>query len=110
MLRAEILEHLRAMCTTRRGSMRTRPDYGLPDISEMLHSFPDALSELAGALQHTIETYEPRLGSVRVRHLPMQTLSLILRLEITATMRLRERATPVRFETSVNASRKVAVV
>ena len=69
-LRASVLEHLRNMCCTRRGSVRSRPDYGLPDISELVHSFPEAIGKIRDALLHTIETYEPRLKNVRVRMCP----------------------------------------
>ncbi len=106
-LRASILEHLRAMCSTRIGAMPVRPDYGLPAISEMVHSFPDAASALARALLYTIETYEPRLTHVQVRHVPSDAGDLVVRFEVTA--RLSGSDTPLRFATSIDASRKVSV-
>src|SRR5580692_742197 len=76
-LRASILEHLQRMCATRKGSMRTRPDYGLPPLSEMVHAFPNALSEIRDALLHTIEVYEPRLTNVRINFVPNPSHDLI---------------------------------
>lgn len=108
-LRASILQHLQAMCSTRLGSMLVRPDYGLPAISEMVHAFPDAATALANALANTIQKYEPRLCNVRVRPAKSEGHSLVLRFEVTATMRGNDADTPLRFTTSVDASRRVTV-
>jgi type VI secretion system protein len=108
-LRASILQHLQVMCSTRLGSMLVCPDYGLPSVSEMVHSFPDATSAIADALVRTIEKYEPRLTNVRVRHLPPDPSSLVIRFEISAVVRGTGADTPLRFKTSIDASRRVTV-
>ncbi|WP_394842744.1 type VI secretion system baseplate subunit TssE [Pendulispora brunnea] len=108
-LRNAILAHLRVMCGTRIGTMITRPDYGVPDVSEMVHSFPAALDILARSLKDTIEKYEPRLTRVRVRHIPSETPDLVVRFEITASMVLPDHTSPVRFETRTDASRRIEV-
>jgi type VI secretion system protein len=109
-LRASVLEHLRNMCCTRRGSMRSRPDYGLPDISELVHSFPEAIGKIRDALLHTIEAYEPRLKNVRVTHVPSGTIELMVRFEIRANLADAPGSAPVRFETHVTASRAIEVI
>lgn len=108
-LRESILQHLQSMCTTRLGSMPIRPDYGLPAVSEMVHSFPDAIDAIARAMVHTIETYEPRLANVAVRHVPSQTAALVIRFEVTAQLRGSEGDARLRFATSIDASRRVTV-
>ncbi len=108
-LRASVLEHLRDMCGTRRGTVEGRPDYGLPDITELVLSFPRAIADMRAAMQHTIETYEPRLANVRVTHLPGKALDLTLRYEIAATLADDPGGPPVRFETRVDAARGVRV-
>jgi len=108
-LRSSVLEHLRNMCTTRRGSVRSRPDYGLPDISELVHSFPEAIGKIRDALLHTIETYEPRLKNVRVTHVPSGSIELMVRFEIRASLADAPGSAPVRFETQVTASRAIEV-
>jgi type VI secretion system protein len=107
-VRASVLTHLRNMCLTRRGSMVSRPDYGLPDIGEMVHSFPDAIAILRDALLTSIRCYEPRLTNVRVSHVPTPALDLFVRFEVTATL-AGSRATPVRFETRLSSSRAATV-
>jgi len=89
--------------------MPIRPDYGLPDVSEMVHSFPDAIDALARALVHTIETYEPRLADVRVRHVPSETRDLVVRFEVSAILQGPNDRKPVRFETKIDSSRRVRV-
>jgi type VI secretion system protein len=108
-LRQSILAHLQAMCATRLGSMPIRPDYGLPDLSEMVHSFPDAIDAMARALVHTIQTYEPRLTDVRVHHVPSEGAELVVRFEVSAMIRGAGGRTPVRFETRIDSSRRVSV-
>lgn len=108
-VRESILEHLQSMCTTRIGSMSVRPDYGLPSVSEMVHSFPDAIAALARAMTHTIEKYEPRLTNVAVRHVRSETTSLVIRFEITARLCGFDGDSSLRFATSIDASRRVTV-
>lgn len=106
-MRASVLDHLQAMCSTRKGAMLVRPDYGLPAVSEMVHSFPDAASALAQALAATIETYEPRLGDVRVKHVPKPDAGLAVHFEVSAV--LRAEGSAVRFATTVDSSRRVTI-
>lgn len=105
--RRSVLDHLRAMCTTRHGTMVTRPDYGVADVSEMIHAFPDAIAEMARSIRHTIQTYEPRLTNVRVKHIPAEDLTL--RYELTATLVTGTSKIPVEFETTIDPSRRIVV-
>jgi type VI secretion system protein len=105
--RESVLAHLRAMCTTRMGTMVTCPDYGIADVSEMLHSFPDAIAEMARSIRHTIQTYEPRLKNVRVKHIPSHDLTL--RYELSAQLVTKAGKLPVSFETTIDPSRRVMI-
>ncbi len=64
-----VTQHLARMLNTRQGSALTCPDYGLIEVSEVLYDFPDAIGIMQRALKNTIQTYEPRLKNVQVRHL-----------------------------------------
>ncbi len=108
LVRASILRHLQAMCATRLGSMLVRPDYGLPAVSEMVNAFPNAIQELAAALEHTIKTYEPRLARVAVRHVPDSGKSLVICYEVTAEV-VGGAGQPVHFTTTVDSSRRVSI-
>lgn len=67
-----VAEHLRQMLTTRTGSSLTCPDYGVPDISHLLHDMTEAVKETIRAVKHSIQTYEPRLKNVQVRQLTLE--------------------------------------
>ncbi len=108
-IRASILEHLRLMCGTRRGSMLTCPDFGIADPSDLVHGFPDATAILGRSIRNTIENYEPRLQNVRVRFTPNDTADLILRFEVSAQVILEGSKLPISFETSLDATRRLKV-
>ena len=108
-LRDDILEHLQGMCGTRQGSMLTRPDFGIPDVTEMLHNFPDAIAIMQRALKHTIEAYEPRLTNVRVAFVQPEVTELVVRFEIAAQVVTDTGKTPMKFETTMEVSRKISV-
>lgn len=95
------------MCMTRHGTLVTAPDYGIADVSEMLHAFPDAIAEMARAIRHTLQTYEPRLSNVRVKHIPTEDMTL--RYELTAQLVTKSSKVPVEFETSIDPSRRITI-
>ncbi len=108
-LRASILANLSKMIHTRLGTMLTQPDYGIADVSEMVHAFPDAIVMMARSLRTTIQQYEPRLSQVQVIHIPNEGLDLTLRYEIRAQMACDGIKSSVKFETRLDASRKLTV-
>ena len=110
-IRTSILQNLRQMCATRMGSSLTCADYGIVSVSDIVHSCPDALGLVSKTIRHTIATYEPRLSSVTVRAVPIDENSpLTLRFDISATMMNGTRKLAVKFQTVVDAARKVDVV
>jgi type VI secretion system protein len=108
-IRESILQNLIQMCCTRLGTMLTAPDYGIADVSEMIHSFPDAISLMAQTLRHTIQTYEPRLQNVQVIHIPSEIWDLTLRFEVRARVVLEGNKTAVKFETALDPSRRLTI-
>ncbi|WP_437669450.1 type VI secretion system baseplate subunit TssE [Sorangium sp. So ce131] len=85
-LESAILAHLGHMLNTRQGSSLTCPDYGLMEVSEVLHEFPEAIGLVQRSLKNCIQTYEPRLKNVQVRHMRSDAAmqSMVLEFEITA--------------------------
>lgn len=108
-IRESILQNLINMCCTRMGTMLTCPDYGIADVSEMIHSFPDAITLMAQTLRHTIQNYEPRLQNVQVVHIPSELNDLTLRFEVRARVVLEGSKTAVKFETALDTSRKLTI-
>jgi type VI secretion system protein len=108
-IRDSILQNLVHMCSTRVGTMLTCPDYGIADVSEMIHSFPDAIGMMAQSLRHTIQTYEPRLQGVQVIHVPSEGADLTLRFEIRARVAVDGSKAAVKFETTLDTSRRLTI-
>jgi len=104
-LRESLLEHLQNMCQTRQGTMLSAPGFGIPDISETLHSYPHAIAQMGQAIAQTIRQFEPRLANVRVSHVPSEETDLILRYEVTAQLDTGEGS--VAFETRIDPSRRI---
>jgi len=104
--RESVLAHLKVICETRAGTMLSCPDYGTATVSEMVHSFPDAIAEMARAIR-TTQTYEPRLANVKLTHVPATDLTL--RYEITAYLVIDGAKVPVQFETSLDETRRITV-
>jgi type VI secretion system protein len=111
-LEAVVMEHLRRLLNTRAGSAPTAPDYGVVDLSELIHEFPDAASVMQRAIKSTIAKYEPRLKNVQVRPLEgdEQRDGMAFLFEITGqvTYPNGERH-PIRFSTSVDPSSNVEI-
>jgi type VI secretion system protein len=108
-VRDSVLDHLRLMCTTRLGTMITSPTFGVPDLSEIAHAFPDAITVLTKALKQSIADHEPRLKNVVIRHVPNEDAVLTLRFEISGTVMNGDQKASVKFETTIDDKRAVRV-
>lgn len=110
-LEAAVTLHLQRMLNTRQGSSLTCPDYGLIEVSEVIHDFPDAVGLMQRAIKNSIQQYEPRLKNVQVRHMKNEAMhSMILEFEITAQLQQPDgRRQSFRFAASVDQSGNVKV-
>jgi type VI secretion system protein len=108
-LLSSVLAHVGKMLNTRRGNAPVAPDYGIPDIVDMVHSFPDSIRIMEQAIRATIEKYEPRLSSVRVKHAELEDEIFSLHFEVTAVLVPSGSKKPVRFETKVDNNGEVSV-
>ncbi len=108
-LRDSILANLVRMCSTRIGTMLTCPDYGVADVSEMVHAFPEAITLMAATLKHTIQTYEPRLQGIQIIHVPNDGPELTLRFEIRGRLTGDLASQAIQFETTLDASRRLTI-
>lgn len=104
-----VIAHLQQMLNTRQGSCLTCPDYGLVEVSEVIYEFPEAVGIVQRALKNSIQTYEPRLKNVQVRHVKNEFAGeMVLQFEITAQLHLPDgRRQALRFSTSLDHSGNV---
>lgn len=103
-----ITEHLRALLNTRQGESATTPDFGVVDMSDILHNFPDAVQFLQRSIRQTILQYEPRLKNVSIRHVPTDE-QLTLHFEIVAQLARKGSRGVIRFHTHVSPAGKIDV-
>ncbi|HSN97676.1 MAG TPA: type VI secretion system baseplate subunit TssE [Candidatus Nanopelagicales bacterium] len=108
-LEGAIMTHLKNMLNTRQGSSLTCPDYGLMEVSDVLHEFPDAIGLLQRSIKNSIQQYEPRLKNVQVRQLKNDVAqAMVLEFEITAQIQYPDgRRQQLRFGASVDHSGNV---
>jgi len=90
-----VIENLRSLLNMRIGSAATAPAMGVPDFTDLVHSFPGSAQTLTKAIRTTILTYEPRLRNVLVRHVPVE-VPMVVRFEVSAQLADRSNAA-VRF-------------
>jgi len=73
----------------------------MPDFNDLVNNFPVAIDILAAEVRQQIETFEPRLSEVEVRHEADTMDPLALRVHISAVLRLPNDNRRVRFDTVV---------
>ncbi len=111
-LQAVVLDHLKRLLNTRAGSAPTVPDYGVAELSDLLHDFPDAAAVMQRAIKTTIAKYEPRLKNVQVRTMENeeQREAMSFFFEITGQVIYPNgERHPVRFTTTVDPSSNVEI-
>jgi type VI secretion system protein len=108
-IRDSILQNLANMCSTRVGTMLSCPDFGIASVSEMVHLFPDAITIMAQTLRQTVQNYEPRLQNVQIVHIPGDGTDLTLRFEVRGRVALEGSKTAVKFETTIDTSRRLSI-
>jgi type VI secretion system protein len=105
-----ILEHVQALLNTRQGSSQLDPLYGVPDITDVLHSLPGGMPVLRVMIEECIRRHEPRLANVRVTSLGKDETELHLRFEVQArVVDSQAGAGAIRFETEVSRAGRVRV-
>ncbi|WP_336221587.1 type VI secretion system baseplate subunit TssE [Citrobacter amalonaticus] len=65
-----VLDNMQCILNTRAGSIRHLPDYGLPDMTQILQGMPGTAHELMEKLSSVLLKYEPRLTRISVVLLP----------------------------------------
>ena len=104
-----VLANLKRVLNSRHGIAMIREDYGIPDISDLIHSFPEANARMRLAVKTSIEKFEPRLRRVRVKSVENEDEPLALHLEITAELVTEDERASVAFETKITPEGEVTL-
>ena len=105
-----ILHHLQRLLNARQGHAAAQMGYGIPDPSEVLHGYGDAIGGMARAIKTSVEKYETRLTAVQVRHVAAPDEILTLRFQITGQLAKSKDRVPVVFDTHVDHSGRIKVM
>ncbi len=108
-LEASILAHLRRMLNSRQGHALVAPDYGMPDLSEALRTYPSSISSVEQAIRASIEKYEPRLRDVSVRFVESERDILTLSFTIRARL-VRDRSLGLQVSTRIGPDGGIELV
>jgi type VI secretion system protein len=109
---SSILDHLRNILNTRRGSVQIADNYGMPDLTNFPgDNLSTAVVELEKMLKNTIEKYEPRLTNVKVSYNPDMNNNLTLKFGLSAEIvaGYGEGQQPIFFETVITSDGIVKV-
>jgi len=103
-----IVAHLQRILNTRQGNVPIADDYGVPDLTDFMLSYPESVTEIEKSVRQAIEEYEPRLSSVRVSFIHQEDDLLCLRFQIVARLHA-ESGRNVLIETIVDSDGKVSL-
>lgn len=87
-LSSSIIENLRMILGTRKGSVVHLPDFGMPDILQLYMEYGDPIESLKKDIRDVILKYEPRIGEVRFEETEFD--QKILRASIKIIIRLKD--------------------
>ena len=65
-----VLDNMQRILNSRAGALAHLPDYGLPDMGQILQGLPATAHGLMRSMQETLIRYEPRLTAVNIQLLP----------------------------------------
>lgn len=84
-----VLDNLQRILNCRAGTLSHLPDYGLPDMSQILQGMPGSAHGLMGTMTQMLLKYEPRLAKVHIELLPQTRPG---HLEYTVAVELKDGA------------------
>jgi type VI secretion system protein len=104
-----IIRHLERILNTRQGNVPIADDYGIPDFTDLSSGFSDALRDLERTIRNTIQKYEPRLKSVRVKFIPQEENTLAVTFQIVGQLILEEEKNPITFQSVMDSDGKFTI-
>ncbi|UCH23937.1 MAG: type VI secretion system baseplate subunit TssE [Deltaproteobacteria bacterium] len=104
-----VLGHLRRILNTRRGNVPISEDYGIPDFTDFLRSYPESVRDIERTIRQIIQDYEPRLTSIRVSFIPQEEDLFSVNFHISARLATEDDRVPVVFESYVGSDGRVNI-
>lgn len=109
-LTQSILQHLQRILNTRRGSVPTDADFGVPDFTNLAGSFATGeTSQIIENMTRMIARYEPRLKSPRILIAEGAQEVLSLSFSLDGMVAIDDRDIPVKLVTRVSSDGRVSL-
>jgi type VI secretion system protein len=93
---------MRQLLNSRQGLAPACMDYGMPDLCDLVYSFPQAAGDLRKAIKASLEKYEPRLRRIVVTQVENVEEPLTLRYEIKGELATEEGRAPIWIQTTID--------
>lgn len=104
-----VIDNVQRMLNVREGSVLALPDYGMPDINDVVKEFPDAISRIQQVISQFVERYEPRLQRVQVHYVHDPEQPLLLKFVLSGELKANGRVSKVSFDTVLTGSGQATV-
>jgi len=101
-----VMENLRRIFNSRQGATETRPDYGVPDLNDVITLYLEAGPTVERAVRLQIEKFEPRLSHVEVSQDLQRDDPTALAFSIRAILH-GENEERIRFDTTLGDDRRL---
>jgi len=108
-LHYSILNSLQNMLNVRMGSVESLIDYGMPDFSEFVSQFPDAINKIKIAIRDFLNRFEPRIHTVHISHDPDLDKPLEIKFTIITKVFINENIQELSFETVLTSTGQAIV-
>ncbi len=107
---SSVTEHVKRILNTRRGTVMTNPEYGLPDFSSLPGKYASPETEMILALiKDAVETYEPRIRDVVVTFEGASDEDLSLFFGLAGAVVHQDEHIPLRFITRMEPDSKFSI-
>lgn len=107
---ASVGRYLRNLLNTRQGSVPQAPNFGMPDLTDLVQSFGgSALADVESMLVSVIEKYEPRLSDVQVQYVPDETKPFTASFTVRGNIVRDSTVVPVVYETQIASDGRIKI-
>lgn len=104
-----VMNHLRKLLNTNKGSVQIDPDYGMPDMTVFSRSgLDETMRGIRDAIENVVEKYEKRLAGVKIHIEPDKSDVLTIHFGLEAVLK-RHNNVPVFFHSLVKPGGRVSI-
>lgn len=104
-----IMSNVQSMLNVRQGSVLALDDYGMPDFSQLVSIFPDAINKIRAAIRAFIIDYEPRLKNISVIFVEDPDQPLRLTFQVVGDVYLRDSKQKLKFNTILTGAGQATI-